>query len=213
MYGDSAIRWLAMAIATLFVAAVGTAGVYVFSSEGSARDATRSLSAVGVVAAEEAPATTASAPPPPTTVPPVTTIVPPRPVTTVSAPVATSPPAPPTRAQPVAALSAAQRCTEALAWAAAHGLVLPSGWSYRCPGPVGSGGAGQYWGRACMNLVGECPGTAFVAIDVDLIGPSDATLHYVLAHEICHAIELETTNTTSEPTADACAAAHGAPRA
>ena len=77
---------------------------------------------------------------------------------------------------------------------------------------MASGASGQYWGRACMNLAGECQGIAFVAVDVDLIGPNDATLHYVVAHEICHAIELQTTRRTTEEAADACAAAHGAPK-
>lgn len=52
----------------------------------------------------------------------------------------------------------------------------------------------------------------YVGINIGLIGPSEPTLRYVVAHEICHAIEYATLALTTELTDDLCAALAGAPR-
>ena len=57
-----------------------------------------------------------------------------------------------------------------------------------------------------------CEALAGVGVNIDLIGSSDATLRYVVAHETCHAIEFDTLGLSTELTADLCAALHGAPR-
>jgi hypothetical protein len=65
------------------------------------------------------------------------------------------------------------------------------------------------WGVACWN----CDGTgSWIAVDVDRIGPSEATLRYVIAHETCHSIDYTSLGITTEVGADLCAALHGAPR-
>lgn len=102
----------------------------------------------------------------------------------------------------------AERCAKARQWVAAHGLVLPAGWGFRCPGSAVLGGAPR-WGLACWNCEGN---GSWIAVDAGRIGPSEATLRHVIAHEICHAIEYATLGLSTEPTADLCAARHGAPR-
>lgn len=102
----------------------------------------------------------------------------------------------------------ARRCQDALAWVGAAGLVLPGGWGYRCPGPALDEQGAGHWGLACLN----CDGGNFVEINIALVGSSEATLHYVVAHEICHSIDYATLGLTTELTADLCAALHGAPR-
>ena len=64
-------------------------------------------------------------------------------------------------------------------------------------------------GLACWN----CEGTgSWISIDIGRIGPSDALLRHVIAHETCHANEYMSRGLTTELTADLCAALHGAPR-
>ena len=48
--------------------------------------------------------------------------------------------------------------------------------------------------------------------DTARIGSSDATLRYVVAHELCHAMDDMALGLSSELGADLCAALHGAPR-
>lgn len=142
---------------------------------------------------------------------PVATTAKPRPV----APAATAPPvtAPPaTRPAPVALpgnFTAEERCANARQWVAQHGLVLPAGWGYRCPGQALENGTPR-WGVACWNCAGD--GQSWIAVDIGRIGASDKALRYVIAHEICHAIEYTTLGISTELTADLCAATHGAPR-
>jgi hypothetical protein len=208
MNGDNAIRSLAVAISLVLVAALVSTAALLSGPDGHDEDVVLQLASEERVPADP-PVTAAATTVAPTIVPPATTI--PRPVTTRSQPVVTSPPAPPPAA-PVAVTGPAERCAAALGWASAHGISLPNGWRFFCPTTISSLQGGTYWGRACMNLPGECPGTKFVKVDIGLIGPNDAMLRYVVVHEICHAIDLEATASTSEPSADACAAAHGAAR-
>jgi len=65
------------------------------------------------------------------------------------------------------------------------------------------------WGVACWNCEGA---GSWIAVDVGRIGPSDATLRYVVAHETCHANDYAGLGVTTEVGADLCAALHGAPR-
>jgi hypothetical protein len=61
---------------------------------------------------------------------------------------------------------------------------------------------------ACWNCEGN---GSWIAIDIGRIA-TDAALRYVIAHEICHAIDYVTLGTSNEIGADLCAALHGAPR-
>ena len=105
--------------------------------------------------------------------------------------------------------TAQERCAAALKWVGQRGLVLPAGWGFRCPGQAPENGQPR-WGVACWNCEGD---GSWVAVDVGRIGASDATLRYVVAHEICHAIDYMGLGTSTELGADLCAAVHGAPRA
>ena len=136
-----------------------------------------------------------------TTVAPVRTTSPP-----VTAPPTTKPaPAP---APAPASNSPGDRCRAALQFAADHGVLLPAGWGFRCPGEALVDGTDR-WGVACFN----CEGTgSWIAVDVGRIGSSDAALRYVVTHETCHAIDYSTLGITTEVGADLCAALHGAPR-
>ena len=145
-----------------------------------------------------------------------TTTVKPRPATTTttgvtSAPRVTAPPVaqpPPSPLAQATSSGPAERCAAARQWVAAHGLVLPAGWGFRCPGQALVEGTPR-WGMACWN----CEGTgSWIAIDITRIGASEATLRHVIAHEICHALEYTALALTTELTADLCAALHGAPR-
>ncbi len=163
------------------------------------------------------PTTTTSTTARPTTTTPTT--VKPRPVTTAApttrppatapaptAPRVTSTPAAiaPTTATPEA------RCAEARQWVAEHGLTLPAGWGFRCPGTAIVAGEAR-WGVACWNCEGN--GSSWIAVDIGRIGSSTAALRYVIAHETCHAIDyVGVLGITTEVGADLCAAVHGAPR-
>ncbi|MGI8807089.1 MAG: hypothetical protein ACR2KK_04490 [Acidimicrobiales bacterium] len=103
----------------------------------------------------------------------------------------------------------AARCAAARQWVAEHGLVLPAGWGFRCPGQALVDGTPR-WGVACWNC--EANLTSWIAVDIGRIGASDATLRHVIAHEICHAREYVAFGQTTEVGADLCAALHGAPR-
>lgn len=114
----------------------------------------------------------------------------------------TDPPAPPADPAPA-------RCEAARVWAIGAGLSVPAGWGFRCPDPARDEKGGEHWGIACWN----CDGGSYVGVNIALIGSSDATLRYVVAHETCHAIEFVTLGLSTEITADLCALLHGAPRA
>ena len=181
-----------------------------------------STAAVTSPATSELSTTTTSSTTPPTTVPPTTTVKPkpvpttvrttvPRAPATTAAPPTTAAPAPappPPVAQP-SSLSAEARCANAVRWVAEHGLALPAGWGFRCPGQAIVGGTPR-WGMACWNCEGN--GASWIAVDIGRIGASDRALFYVVAHEICHAIDYMGLGLSSELGADLCAAGHGAPR-
>ena len=174
-----------------------------------------------------APAPEATLPPPPSTSSSTSsttsstttsTTVKPRPVTTTAKPRAVAPAttlatAPPTtRPAPVALpgnFTAEERCANARQWVAEHGLVLPAGWGFRCPGQALENGTPR-WGVACWNCNGD--GQSWIAVDIGRIGASDKALRYVIAHEICHAVEYTTLGISTELTADLCAGTHGAAR-
>ena len=120
---------------------------------------------------------------------------------------APAPPPPPPPAPPPAR-SEAERCEAARQWVAERGLVVPTGWDYRCPHEARDEHGGEHWGIACWN----CEGGSHVGINIRLIGSSDATLRYVVAHEICHALDYVTLGISTELTADLCATLHGAGR-
>ena len=97
-------------------------------------------------------------------------------------------------------------CADALAWAEAAGLPLPPGVGYHCPSTQFA-----HHGAAC-SFARPCPGEAYIAINLDLIGgASPEYLRHVVAHEVCHILDFQAGRRTTEPGADACAAAHGAP--
>ena len=96
-------------------------------------------------------------------------------------------------------------CAEALAWVSDAGLPLPPGVGYHCPSTQFS-----HHGAACWNG-SPCRGSAFIAINVELMGsPTPEYLRHVVAHEVCHILDFQSTGVTTEAGADACAAAHGA---
>ena len=96
-------------------------------------------------------------------------------------------------------------CADALAWVAAAGLPLPAGVDYLCPSTLF-----PHHGTACWDAW-PCPGTAFIAINMNLgAGATAEYLRHVVAHEVCHILDFRDRGWSSEPRADACAAAHGA---
>ena len=111
------------------------------------------------------------------------------------APAPTSPPEPPP-----------SPCSDALAWVAAAGLLLPAGVDYNCPSTQFA-----HHGAACWGNATYCPDRAFIAINMDLLdGTSTEYLRHVVAHEVCHILDFRATGRSTEWGADACAAAHGA---
>jgi|GEM_PF-3515222 hypothetical protein len=134
-------------------------------------------------------------------------VAPPRPATPPGP--TTAPPAPDRAPAPGPVNT---RCAAARQDVEATGLVLPDRFEFRCPGNTElSRGGRQHWGVTC-SYASLCPGGAYVAVNLDRIGPSEARLRYVVAHEICHAVDVEARRPLREPAADACAAAHGFPR-
>jgi hypothetical protein len=137
----------------------------------------------------------------------------PRPVPTTAAPRVTVPATTPATTPVTAPAAPAggspqERCAAARQWVEAHGLLLPAGWAFRCPGEALVAGTDR-WGVACWNC--DSSGS-WIAVDVGRIGASDATLRYVIAHETCHSLDYTTLGITTELGADLCAALHGAPR-
>ena len=95
-------------------------------------------------------------------------------------------------------------CADARAAVAAAGLPLPAGVDYRCPSTQFA-----HHGAACWDEW-PCPGSAFIAINLDLgAGASPEYLRHVVAHEICHILDFRDRGWTTEPRADACAAVYG----
>jgi len=110
----------------------------------------------------------------------------------------------------VALVSATQqRCLSALEVVQSAGLVLPAGFEFRCPGDTQSfPGDRQHWGVACYHQM-FCPKGAYIAVNPERVGDSDARLRFVVAHEIGHAIDYVTTGSTTEDSADDQAHAAG----
>lgn len=159
------------------------AGFYLASAEPATPKSLAPLPAPAAVVAE--PLTEA----PPPAVEPVLEPV---------AAVAVEPPAP--EPEP----PAPEPCADALAVVAAAGLPLPAGVDYRCPSTQFA-----HQGAACWDEW-PCPGSAFIAINLDLgAGATPEYLRHVVAHEICHILDFRDRGWTTEPGADACAAAYG----
>jgi hypothetical protein len=98
-----------------------------------------------------------------------------------------------------------ERCADALQWVATIGLPLPAGVGYRCPSTVFA-----HHGASCWYAA-QCPNGRFIAINAALMGDVSQTyFRYVVAHEICHMRHFDAGRSSTEPEADACAAAHGA---
>lgn len=164
-----------------------------------------------------ATATTVTAPAPAVEIP--TTTAPP-PVVAASDPPATVAPAaepaptePEPPAVPVVRLS---RCDSALAALASAGLTVPAGFDVYCPGNgVDTDGSVH---AGLMSYAPDCrPGDhragfgCYVDANLARVGPSDHRLRHVLAHEICHAVDMITVGVTTEAGADLCAAGWGFP--
>ncbi len=219
---ENRLRWAA-AGAVVVTALLALVGVRVAEGRSTPVPIAEDVAAEGAAGLAAAPVeapTTTSPPPTTTTLPPATTPVTVRrapttvPPTTVPASVPAKAPSPPATsagkvflAAPVAA-SDADRCAAARQWVDAQGLILPPGYGYRCPGPALQGETPR-WGITCWNCEGA---GSYIAVDIARIGPSDATLRYVVAHETCHAIDFAHTGVSTEIGADLCALLHGAPR-
>lgn len=96
-------------------------------------------------------------------------------------------------------------CADALAAVTGAGLSIPPGWSFACPAPAYGNGR-EHRGRTCWL---PCFGSPAFTIEVNpYLGGS---LVGIMAHELCHAVEVVATGTTSEAAADVCAASWGFP--
>lgn len=105
-----------------------------------------------------------------------------------------------------------ERCLNSLLTVETAGLKLRDETEFRCPGIAAEPGEEHHWGATCWQNE-LCPGGSYIAIDPELIGPSDARLRYVIAHEICHVNSyMQTGDRGTEAAADECAAAAGFPR-
>jgi len=125
----------------------------------------------------------------------------------VEAPVPEAP-APEAPAETSAPEPTANPCADALDWVATTaGLPLPAGVDYNCPSAQFS-----HHGAACWRNSTYCPNGSFIAINTGLFDETDTDyLRHVVAHEVCHIFDFQATGRSSEPSADSCAAAHGAP--
>lgn len=95
-------------------------------------------------------------------------------------------------------------CADALTSVAEVGLPLPAGVDYHCPSTQFA-----HQGAACWGNSTFCPDRGFIAINMDLLnGTSTEYLRHVVAHEVCHILDFQTTGRTTEWGADACADAH-----
>ena len=122
-------------------------------------------------------------------------------------PAAPEPPAADVPAPVIAPEPPPSPCSDALAWVASAGLPLPAGVDYNCPSTQFA-----HHGAACWGNSTYCPGRGFIAINMGLLeGTSTEYLRHVVAHEVCHILDFQSTGHSTEWGADACAAAHGAP--
>jgi hypothetical protein len=78
-----------------------------------------------------------------------------------------------------------ERCLDSLLTVETAGLALRDETEFRCPGTAAEPGEEHHWGATCWDNE-LCPGGSYIAIDPAQIGPDDARLRYVIAHEICH---------------------------
>ena len=92
---------------------------------------------------------------------------------------------------------AEDRCLAARQAVENAGDHLAAGFEYRC-----QDSEFPRWGATTVPPCGPC----FVAINTALIGPDDAALRYVVAHEFCHSNWVR-----DEKAADDCAAHYGFP--
>jgi len=74
---------------------------------------------------------------------------------------------------------------------------LAAGYDFSCPDSGYS-----HWGATSLAPCGSC----VVQINIAAIGPNDAKLRHVVAHEFCHSNGIR-----NEQAADACAASYGFP--
>ena len=116
------------------------------------------------------------------------------------------------RATQTMSTPASDRCLDALLAVEQAGLQLRDETDFRCPGSTGfSPTAEQHWGATCWRTR-LCPGASYVAVNPGMVGPDNARLRYVVAHEVCHVNSYARTGSAgSEPAADRCAAAAGVP--
>ena len=123
------------------------------------------------------------------------------------APAPVEAPAPDAPAETSAPESPPNPCADALAWVATAGLPLPAGVDYNCPSTQFA-----HHGAACWGNSTYCPNRGFIAINMGMLeGTSTDYLRHVVAHEVCHILDFQSTGRSTESGADACAAAHGAP--
>lgn len=96
------------------------------------------------------------------------------------------------------------RCGAALDTVSRSGDRLPDGFTFRCSDGKATDG---HWGTTSGQ-------DRWIAADLEAIGPSDAKLRYVVAHETCHARAYagqEPFTWTDERAADQCAKRYGFP--
>ncbi|MBV8159511.1 MAG: hypothetical protein JO265_01180 [Acidimicrobiia bacterium] len=93
--------------------------------------------------------------------------------------------------------SAEARCLAARQVVEAAGDHLGPFFDYRCPDMTY-----PRWGATTVPPCGPC----FVDVNVASVGPDDAKLRYVVAHEFCHS-----NGVRNEQAADDCAASYGFP--
>lgn len=137
--------------------------------------------------------------------PPATTTVEPPPVPPTVEPSTTT--TVPETIQPV---DDNTRCTAAAQAVDEAGVHTAAGFELRCPADALDENGVPHWGITCYRWVGLCDeSTAYIEINTDKIGRSDARLRYVIAHERCHSNEIAATGQTTEESADTCAEAIG----
>jgi hypothetical protein len=97
----------------------------------------------------------------------------------------------------MASTSATDRCLAARHAVERAGDHLAAGFEYRCPDS-------EYprWGSTSLPPCGAC----WVEINTAAVGPDDAKLRHVVAHEFCHS-----NGVVDEQAADDCAARYGFP--
>lgn len=111
----------------------------------------------------------------------------------------------PVEMQPLEELAEASPCEFATQQVFEAGLQPPPGWSYACPAPAWGQGR-EHRGRTCY-----VPCFGYPALTIEVNPNLGGSLPGIIAHEICHAWEYDEYGTTSESSADDCAARWGFP--